>query len=557
LQVGPNTRAAHSARLLEFGLIAVLSLAPFLWRLLAGAGDIPAGDAWAYERIFDTYHHTGQLRLVGWNDITLVGMIPATSLWVAIVGYGHHQLHLLGSVMCAVALLGFRSLLVTFGVASRVPALLVFAGFSGFVGIAGTYLSDTFAIAGAVWAIALACRVAYPRGDELPRWATTVAVFGAALAASFGFLVRQQMLVGAVAAGWLLLRWHRGRPVRREHKAQFALFAATFLAVSVPIYLWRSGLEHGGQIELSVHLRGVVASAEGLFVAQGLLLFAVMLWLQSMHPTTKRGVSIVGAVSLALFAAIAATWSEVQPSHPLILAIQEQYGLDGGAVAIIALLVAATAGWVWTLRACIEWRDRKPRVADGSPLRHPLAAVAILATGVELLVVVATGGYWTRYSLSMAAAAVTALMARRLQRTVVAAAVTAAVLLTSYWELDHSLAPVEAIKQAAHITSCLGIGPEHLDATFSWDGKHYTGIASLFRGDMPSDGLPPTHDWSTFPEMQRDAVLSPTNPGTNDKWLLIGPISSSALIPTTQQDWWLTVRLSAITTGDQAACLEG
>jgi hypothetical protein len=56
--------------------------------------------------------------------------------------------------------------------------------------------------------------------------------------------------------------------------------------------------------------------------------------------------------------------------------------------------------------------------------------------------------------------------------------------------------------------------------------------------------------------MQRDAVLSPTNPGTNDKWLLIGPISSSALIPTTQQDWWLTVRHSAIT-GDQAACLEG
>jgi len=170
--VGLNTRANHTARLYEFGLIVVASLAPFFWRVLVGAGDLPAGDAWAYERIFATYHSTGQVRLVGWNDITLVGVLPVTSLWVAIVGFGHHQLHLLGSVMCAVAMLGVQSLLVTFNVTRRLPALLLFAGFTGFVGIAGTYLSDTFAIAGAVWAVALACRVAYPRNRGWPQWAS-------------------------------------------------------------------------------------------------------------------------------------------------------------------------------------------------------------------------------------------------------------------------------------------------------------------------------------------------------------------------------------------------
>lgn len=536
-------------------MIAVLALVPFLWRVLAGAGDMPAGDAWAYERIFDTYHSTEDLRLVGWNDITLVGMIPATSLWVAIVGYGHHQIHLLGSVMCAVALLGFRSLLVTFSVAKRATALLVFAGFSGFVGIAGTYLSDTFAIAGAVWALALACRVAYPGSNGQPRWASIAASIGAALAGSFGFLVRQQTFVSALAAGWLLLGWQRRRPLSRQRVIWFAVFASTFLAVSLPVYLWRSGLEHGGQIELSIHLRGMVASAQALFIAQGLLLFAVMLWLQAMHPVTKRGAVVVVGASLALFAAIAASWSDVRPLHPLVLAIQEQYGLDGGAVLLIAVLVAAIAGWVWTIRACLELRDRKLRIGEESVLRHPLASIAILAIGVEILVIAATGAYWTRYSLLTACAAVVALMARPLQRSLVAAAVTGTVLLTSYWELDHSLAPTEAIKEAADITWCLGIGPEHLDATFSWDGKHYTGIASVTDADLPTDGLPMTHDRSTFPAMERDAVLTAADPGADNAWLVIGPINSSAVIPTTEQQWWLTVRKSAITTSDQAACL--
>lgn len=556
MRVSLNTRAHYKAHLFEFGLIAVLVLMPFVWRALAGAGDIPAGDAWAYERIFDTYHRTGDVRLVGWNDITLVGVLPVTSLWVAIVGYGHHQIHLLGSVMAAIALLGFRSLLVTFGVTRRVPALLVLGGLSGLVGVAGTYLSDTFAMAGAVWALALACRVVYPRGNGLPRWASVAAVIGSAFSAAFGLLVRPQALVGAVAAGWVILGWRRGQPLSRERLVRFAIFATAFLAVSVPIYLWRSGLEHGGELEFSLHPRGLVAGLEAMFIAQGMLLFAAMMWLKSLHPITKRGATIVIGISLALFAAIAASWSEVRPLHPLVLSIQEQYGLDGGAVALVALLIAATTGWVWTVRACIEWRDSKLRVGENSVLRHPLAPVAIFAICVELVVVATIGAYWTRYSLFMACATVVALMARPLQRSALAAVVTGAVLLTSYWELDHSIAPIEAIKEAADVTACLGIGPEHLDATFSWNGKHYTGIAAVSGADPPPDGLPATQDRRTFPAMERDAVLTPAHPGTNQTWLVIGPISSSALIPTTEQQWWLTVRKSAITASDPADCLD-
>ncbi|MEQ1873222.1 MAG: hypothetical protein ABL953_05785 [Ilumatobacteraceae bacterium] len=548
-----NTRAKHTARLVEFGLIAVLSLAPFFWRVLANAGDLPAGDAWAYERIFDTFHTTGHIHLVGWNDITLLPMIPVTALWVAIVGYGHNQIHLLGSVMCAIALLGFRSMLVTFGVARRVPALLLFGGFSGFVGIAGTYLSDPFAIAGAVWAIALACRVAYPREGALPRWAMVVGTTGAALAASFGFLVRQQMAVAALAAGWLLLG---RRPITRDGKVRAALFSVIFVAVSAPIYMWRSGMEHGGELAFELRPRGVASGAEAIFIAQGLLLFAALLWVEGLHPITKRGAAIVAGVTLAVFGALAASWSQVSPAHPLVSGIQEQYGLDGGAVALIAILGAATTGWVWMVRACVQWRDRGVQLTDQSPLRHPLAAVAILAIAVEVTVIVTIGSYWTRYSLVMLAATVVVLMTRPLLRSAAAAAVSIVVLLASYWELDHTITPTEAIKEAAEITSCLGIAPHHLDATFSWDGKHYSGIASVARGDSDPDGLPMTQDQTTFPAMERDAVLTRANPGTDDEWLLVGPISSSGLIPSTQQDWWLTVRRSAITTDDPASCLD-
>ncbi len=533
-------------------MIVVLSLAPFFWRILVGAGDLPAGDAWAYERIFDTYHSTGHVHLVGWNDITLVGVLPVTSLWVALVGYGHHQMHLLGSVMCVVALLGFRSLLVTFNVSRRLPALLLFAGFSGFVGIAGTYLSDTFAIAGSVWAVALACRVAYPREREWRQWANVLAVVVAALAASFGFLVRQQMFVAAVAAGWLLLA---PRPLARDRFKRTALFALVFVAVSTPIYLWRSGLEHGGQIEFDLHLRGLVSGAEALFVAQGLLFFAALLWVRGLHPVSKRGATIIALVAIGEFAALAAGWSQVVPAHPLVFGIQEQYGLDRGAVALIAILGAATTGWVWVVRACVGWREGRVHLTTESPLRHPLAAVVLLAIAIEATVVIATGAYWTRYSLFMAFATIVVLLARPLQKSALAAVITGALLLASYWELDHSLTPTEAIKEAADITSCLGISPERLDATFSWDGKYYTGIASVYRGNLVPDGLPLTHDWSTFPAMERDAVLTRAYPGLDDTWVVIGPIDSSGLIPTTHQDWWLTVRRSAIATTDQASCL--
>ncbi len=544
--------------LLEFGLIAAMVVLPFAWRVWMGAGELPAGDAWAYERIFDTYHTTGALRLVGWNDITLVGMIPVTSLWVAIVGYGALQLHLLGSVMCAVALYGLRSLLITFDTPRRWAALVLFGGYGGMVGIAGTYLSDTFAIAGCIWAVALAARVAHNRASHTPLFDNVMAGM-AALAAAFGFLVRQQMVVGALAAAWLL--W----TARSRAPRAFAIFVALFVVVATPVYLWRSGLEHGGQIEFDLHPRGVLAAAEGLVIAQGAALFSAALWLRGAKPIGRQALAIGATVTAAAYAALCASWSVAEPAHPLVLGIQEQFGLIGGALLLVPLLAAATAGWAW---AFTLWGGTLPHAGSITtppfttpptttpPLSaHPLGRLALLGLAVEFAVILTTGAYFTRYSLFTVSLAYVAILARPLKGGAIAVAVTIALMIGSFWELDHSIAPTGAVLAAGRITACLGIPPEHVDATFSWDGKYFQGIASVYHGDLSADdGLPLTQDWSTFPSMDRDAVLTPHDPGLRDSWLVLGPLETSGLLPGNRQEWWLTVRRSAIAVPDPTVC---
>ncbi len=524
----------------ELTLIVCVALLPFAWRVWVGAGDLPTGDAWAYERIFDTFHRTGHVRLVGWNDITLVGMIPVTAVWVSIAGYGAHQLHLLGSLMSVGVLLGVRSLLVTFGAPNRLVALAVIGGTSGFVGITGTYLSDSFAVCGAVWAVALTCRALAPFEDTT-RKPPDLLVTGAALAASFGFLVRQQMAVAAVIAAWLL--WRAGARARRS----VALFVMVFVVVSLPLYLWRAGLANGGTIELDFHPRGILSSAEGLVVAHGLVLFGGLIWVRAWRRTSRRSAIVIAAISLSFFAFLASTWSQAVPFSPLLSGIQQQWGLDGGAVPMLAVIAAATCGWVWALGAVGPWVSGGGDVPPSAIRRHPLATSVVLAAVIEVAVVVSTGAYFTRYTLFTACLAVVLITSRRVDRSLVAVIATLLLGVTSLWELDHSITPTDAVLTAGRITSCLGIPPDRVDATFSWDGKHYKGIASLFRGDLGyDDGLPPTHDWSTFAAMTRDAVLTQHDPGTKDTWTVVGPIESAGLFPGNRQQWFLTIRNSAI-----------
>ena len=216
---------------------------------------------------------------------------------------------------------------------------------------------------------------------------------------------------------------------------------------------------------------------------------------------------IVAAVTAVEFAALCASWTVVQPAHALVLGIQRQFGLVGGAFLLVPLLAAATTGWAW---AFTLWGGTRPPfgpISTPSLSTHPMGRLALLGLAVEIAVVLSTGAYFTRYSLFTVCLAFVAILARPLRGGMVAITVTFALLIGSYWELDHSIAQTGAVLSAGRITACLGIPPEHVDATFSWDGKHYQGIASVYHGDLTADdGLPLTRDWSTFPSMNLSLI---------------------------------------------------
>lgn len=201
-------------------MIALLSLAPYLWRKAVGADHIPAADSWAYEKIFESFHFDRTIRLVDWNDINLLGILPVAEAWTTSSASGVlNQPHLLGSFMSAVALLGFRSVLRSLHVPHRIAALILVGTYSGFVGIAGTFQSDAFAVSGAIWAVAFAVKL-WARAqaptelherDERRRPCARDPAHGAgargaaAFAAFYGFSVRQQAGISAAVA--LLVLW--------------------------------------------------------------------------------------------------------------------------------------------------------------------------------------------------------------------------------------------------------------------------------------------------------------------------------------------------------------
>ena len=529
-----STRSA----LLEFGLIVILAALPWLWRWQAGAGEFPAGDAWAYEKIFDTFHSTGQLRLVDWNDITFVGMIPVTEAWVTAVGYGPTQLYLLGSVMCVVAVLAVRSLLITYGANNRLPILAIAAGSTGFVSIAGTYLSDSFAVAGALWAVALAARVT-ESSSRVPFLKWTL-VGASAFAASYGFLVRQQMVVGILGAGWLFWRYRDRCP------RALTLFSALVVVTAIPIYLWRSAQPNGGQLQLTVAPAAATAGLEGLLIATGIVVFVAMRWLPE-ERLSKRAIVSSSVFAGGVYVVLLASSSLATPSEPIIESM-ENMAFPVSAIVVLTMLLVASLGW----REFAVSASRTAGLRGGhGVLRtvhtlHPMLVVALIGIAVELLVILMTGAYFVRYSMFVWCVTLVFLGTRRLQVSLGALMATAALIAASFWSLDASTASTGALLDAASITQCLGIPPERFDGGFSWNGKHYRGIASSTdRTPAPNDGLPPTVSQRIFPSLERDAVLVPTDPGSDDGWKRFGPLRSQGLLPGTSTEQWLVVRSSA------------
>ena len=544
-----NTTIRRSAAL-EYGVIVLLSLAPLFWRTAVGADHIPAGDSWAYERIFEVFHRDHTIRLVDWNDISLVGMLPVAELWVTIFGYGRDQLHVLGSFLAAVALAGFRSLMRTLGVARRLPALVLVGTYSGFVGVAGTFQSDAFAVAGSIWAIALAMKlwnadpvISVRARAPLSATAQITVALASAAAAAYGFSVRQQAAVSGLAA--MLILWS----CRDRARLAWRAFAVAFPMIVVPLYFWRRGLANGGAVEFGFHPRSILAAVQWNTVSLGLLVALGVTWLV-VRPAWRVG-TIAANVALgsALLAAGLIIRSRAPQQRGVMTEMWDHFGTWASAPPLVALFAFSVFGWRWVLDHLRGGRHT-PMASSSAAL---MSRVLLICLGAELLVAT-TSTYFSRYSLLTGMVAVAWIFMRPTTRRGFAAALAVFVCALSYGELDQTVRANEATARAGEVAECLGIPPEQLDAGFFWDGMHYRGIASS-RGIYPThDGLPETVDQTYFPEMDRVAVLVDHPLDASVSTDVFGPISSGGLLPWNRSDHWLVVLRTATTESSRDRC---
>jgi hypothetical protein len=526
-------RVGAPAAVIDGLIMSACALGPLIWRILAGSGRWPAGDAWAYERIFRTFHRTGHVALVGWNDINLIGMLPITEPWAAVFGDGPHQLHVLGSMMGVVFLLGVRDVLGTVGVRQRAFPLAVVGLSAAFVGAAGTYLSDVFATAGAVWGLAVILRLT---GEPISKRRSALLVFVAALCLAYAFLVRQHAAVAVLAAAWTLYR-------QRDRRHLAWMFSGLFATMALPWYLWRRSLEHGGVEVTGLYVRSGAAGLIAMWFTLGLVALPLTFRLDA-----KQGMTPWRYVVLAMPPALVVVATLVDAARPLARgqSLPGELVVHGGLIGWFAAALAIAAATIgWRRMLCASMLPR----SDRAPLLQQILVASIIG---EAAIVFVGGAYFARYSVLSGALLVCLLASHRAlpaqrpapDRAVWAPGAVAAVLgFCSYLVVDFSIRWIGATEQAAAVASCAGIVDSELDAGFIWNGLHTDTAVESNSRDLPADdGLPMTSEQAVFVGMNRQGVVTSDLPADPSAVAVAGPFRSSGLIPGNTEERWLVVR---------------
>ena len=545
----PRQRAIGVAEVL---LALALALAPWVWRVIAH-DDLPAGDAWAYERIARTLHVTGHLHMVGWNDINLVGMLPVTAAWTAITGFSSTALHLLGSVMAFVGLLGASMLLRDTGVQRRLIALVLIGAGWGLPIVSGTYLSDAFAFAGAIWAVALAVRVVVRPPQSTAARLGLVCL--AALAGAYGVSVRQQAAAGIAAA--LAVLWFHRTNDRWSGRRLIPVFLGVVVLATVPVLWWRSTFELSGEVMVVFLPRSTAAGMMHFLLGMGLVAGAASFARSGpAAPVDQRRalVAIAGGIAITVVTVVSGS-----PQHDLLDlpgVLWDHVGTLWFIIILLPLAMVATDGLTRL------WSERPARPSG-------LFVATMVTVLAEAASVVVTGNYFSRYSLLSVAMVVTSVSAQ--QRPATAAASTAVVpparirlaaaggltcilILGAYYYLDNALMQRAGLRAAAAVAKCLGVEPQFVDGGFDWNGKYYQGIADPAMPPPIPDGLPENGQRRPFVELRRRAVVVAARPAESVALVVIGPFDSAALLPGNQQRSWLVLRASDVQPADVARC---
>jgi hypothetical protein len=215
-------------------LIVVVAVGgPLASGIATGAIAIPHNDDWAFSRIAFGLADHGELNLVGWNQMTLVGHLLWAIPFLAVFGTSLETLHAAQAVAAAAGLvLAFFVLRHAVPVGFALLGTVLLAIFPGYALLATTYMTDTTAFAAQMGCLLLGL-IAIDRGRHAHL------LLGLSLAVGlFAYTIREISLAAplAVLAGWYL------KSADARAKRETGALVAAVLALAAGFFVWRHSL---------------------------------------------------------------------------------------------------------------------------------------------------------------------------------------------------------------------------------------------------------------------------------------------------------------------------
>ena len=291
--------SARTQRVLLMGILGFCIGLPLLSAIATGSIAIPHNDDWAFFRILFHLKETGDLQLVGWNEMMFLGQL----LWALPIAsvFGDN----IGVVTAVNALISAFGLILTYLLAKRFVAArwallitLTVGIFPGFSALVTTFMTEPTAYAAQLGCLLLGLTALRSQGRA------RLAYFSAALLVGlYGFSVREFALAALLAglAGMFVTE------MREKRVPLLSITAGSVTAITVVIlYLWRQSIDGGNSHFFGVRLGQwlVVEMSQNFFTASlGLVPVLVFLIARKRSELTLATAAAgVAAIALAVLA---------------------------------------------------------------------------------------------------------------------------------------------------------------------------------------------------------------------------------------------------------------
>ncbi len=295
----PAAGAAHAgagAREDRSGIAIALGVVAVSWAMAAigGAVGIPRTDDWAFGRVAFDWARTGHVRLVGWGQMSLIGLVAWAQPWIHVFGAHRWVLDLAGALLVAAGLVAAHRLARTvLRDREATIAVLCVVACPGFVRDATTFMTDGPALALSTVCLLAGVHAARADGPVGRRRLLVALGFG-----FWAFTVRE--LAIAAPAAVLAVELVRGRVGR----ATVIAYGAALGGACAAFYLWRHGLPgqqpYWGFPPLFVVIELVVNAVFSLAlgIAPALAITAPRWWRPRARTARLVGMGVVGALAL-------------------------------------------------------------------------------------------------------------------------------------------------------------------------------------------------------------------------------------------------------------------